>query len=117
MRIELNLRRAIGRGSLTPKGLSTPAKSSSTGLIRGRRPGRSARKKSCDNIGIIIVRITAKSSDQNKTQSLTPGTSQIYVTLESSTNLVDWVDATNAVYRSPDTARFFRIRTKALASQ
>jgi hypothetical protein len=90
------------------------------------------------NTAIITVRITSDSFDVNKTQSLSPGTSQIYVmlesstnqvyvtlgrstnlvyvTLESSTNLVDWADATNGVYGSPDTLRFFRIRTKALAS-
>ena len=87
----------------------------------------------------IIIRITANSSNENQTLSLTPSTSQIYVTLESSTNqvyvtlerstnlvyvslesstnLVDWTVATNGVYGSPDTARFFRIRTKALSPQ
>jgi hypothetical protein len=91
-----------------------------------------------NNTAIITVRITPDSVDLNKTPSPPPGTSQIYVllesstnqvyvtlggstnqvyvTLESSTNLVDWADATNGVYGSPDTLRFFRIRTKAMAS-
>jgi hypothetical protein len=56
------------------------------------------------------------SFDVNKTLILPPGTNQIYITLESSTNLVNWVAATNGVYGSPDTVIFFRIRTKALAS-
>ena len=90
------------------------------------------------NIASITVRITHDSFDVNRTPNLPPGTSQIYVmlqsstnqlyvtlgpstnqvyvTLESSTNLIDWADATNGVYGSPDTLRFFRIRTKALAS-
>lgn len=56
------------------------------------------------------------SFDVNKTLILPPGTNQVYITLESSTNLVNWVAATNGFYRSPDTVLFFRIRTKALAS-
>jgi len=91
-----------------------------------------------DNTAIITVKITPDSGDVNKTHSLPPGTSQIFVmlesstnqvyvtlgpstnqvfvTLESSTNLVDWADATNGVYGNLDTLRFFRIRTKVLAS-
>lgn len=40
---------------------------------------------------------------------LSSGTNQVFVTLESSTNLVNWSTATNGVYGSPDEARFFRI--------
>jgi hypothetical protein len=91
-----------------------------------------------DNIGTMVIRITAESSDENRTPNLTSGMSQIYVTLESSTNqvyvtlerstnlayvtlesstnLLDWVEAKNGIYGSADTARFFRIRTKVLAS-
>lgn len=101
-------------------------------------PATITASSSRDNTAIVTVKITPDSSDGNKTHSLPPGTSQIYVTLEtstnqvyvtlgpstnlvyvtleSSTNLVDWADATNGVYGSPDTVRFFRIRTKALAS-
>jgi hypothetical protein len=101
-------------------------------------PATITASSSRDNTAIITVRITPDSFDENKTHGLTPGTSQIYVTLESSTNqvyvtlgrstnlvyvtlesstnLVDWADATNGVYASSDTLRFFRIRTKALAS-
>jgi hypothetical protein len=101
-------------------------------------PATITASSSHDNIAILTVRITPDSFDEKKTYGLTPGTSQIYVTLESSTNqvyvtlgrstnlvyvtlesstnLVDWADATNGVYASLDTLRFFRIRTKALAS-
>jgi hypothetical protein len=101
-------------------------------------PATITASSSRNNTAIITVKITPDSLDENKTHSLPPGTSQInvtletstnqvyvtlgpstnlvYVTLESSTNLVDWADATNGVYGSLDTRRFFRIRTKALAS-
>jgi hypothetical protein len=59
---------------------------------------------------ILTVKITADTYDVNKTLILPPGTNQVYVTLESSTNLVNWADATNGVYGSPEVARFFRIR-------
>ncbi len=48
---------------------------------------------------------------------LAPGTNQVFVTLESSTNLLNWSDATNGVYGSPDTARFFRLRQTTVPSQ
>ncbi len=79
------------------------------------------------NTAVITVKITPDSSDVNKTSILRPGTNQdyvmlepstnqVYITLETSTNLVNWADATNGIYGGPDTVRFFRIRTKALAS-
>jgi hypothetical protein len=101
-------------------------------------PATITASSSRDNTAIITVRITPDSFDVNNTHSLPSGTSQIsvtlesstnqvylalgrctnrvYVTLESSTNLVDWADATNGVYGSQATLRFFRIRTRALAS-
>ena len=76
-----------------------------------------------ENILVITVKITpdsvdvnkADSLDANKTLMLPPGTNQVYITLECSTNLVNWAAATNGVYGSPDTVLFFRIRTNALA--
>jgi len=101
-------------------------------------PATITARSSRNNTAFITVKITTDSLDANKTHSLPPGTSQIYVTLEtstnqvyvslgpstnlvyvtleSSTNLIDWADATNGVYGNLDTLRFFRIRTKALAS-
>lgn len=46
-------------------------------------------------------------SDVNQTEILPPSPNKVFVTLESSTNLVQWSDATNGVYGSPDSARFF----------
>jgi hypothetical protein len=91
-----------------------------------------------ENTAVITVKITPDSLDVSKSLILRPGTTQdyltlgsntnqvyvmlepstnkVYVTLESSTNLVNWSDATNGVYGGPDTVRFFRIKTKALAS-
>jgi hypothetical protein len=68
------------------------------------------------NSVFITVKITPDSFDVNKTVILLPGTNQVYITLESSTNFVNWADATNGVYGSPDTARFFRIKMTTLAS-
>jgi hypothetical protein len=68
------------------------------------------------NTLLITVKITPDSVDANKTLILPPSTNQVYVTLESSTNLVNWAAATNGLYGSPDTVRFFRIRTNPLAS-
>lgn len=59
---------------------------------------------------ILTVKLTPDNYDVNKTLILPPGTNQVCVTLESSTNLVNWADSTNGVYGSPDLARFFRIR-------
>jgi hypothetical protein len=58
----------------------------------------------------LTVQITPDAYDVNKTLILPPSTNQFFVTLETSTNLVSWCDATNGIYGSPDLARFFRIR-------
>lgn len=68
------------------------------------------------NPAFITVKITPDSCDANQTVMLPPGTNQVYVALESSTNLVNWSAATNGFYGSPSTVVFFRIRTNALAS-
>ena len=69
-----------------------------------------------DNTVLITVKITPDPVDVNKTLILPPGTNQVYVALESSTNLVNWAAATNGFYGSPETVLFFRVRTNALAS-
>ena len=68
------------------------------------------------NTLVITVKITPDSPDVNQAFILPPGTNQVHITLESSTNLVNWAAATNGVYSSPDTVRFFRISTNAPAS-
>jgi hypothetical protein len=59
---------------------------------------------------ILTVKITPDTYNVNKTIIVPPGTNQVLISLESSTNLVNWADSTNGVYGSPDFARFFRIR-------
>jgi hypothetical protein len=59
---------------------------------------------------MLTVKITPQAYDVNKTLIIPPGTNQVYVALQTSTNLLFWYDATNGVYGSPDVARFFRIR-------
>ena len=66
---------------------------------------------------MFTLKITPSTYDVNKTLILPPGTNQIYVGMESSTNLVNWSDATNGVYGSPEVARFFRMRQSTLPSQ
>lgn len=63
----------------------------------------------------ITVKITPDPLEANQTVMLLPGTNQVYIALESSTNLVNWSPATNGFYGRPDTVLFFRIRTNALA--
>lgn len=63
---------------------------------------------------LLTVKITPESYDPNKTLIVPPGTNQVMITLESSTNLVSWSTATNGIYGSPDTARFFRIKMDKL---
>jgi hypothetical protein len=59
---------------------------------------------------LLTVKIYPDTYDVNKTLLLPPGTNQVYVGMESSTNLVNWADATNGMYGGPDTVRFFRIK-------
>ncbi len=63
---------------------------------------------------MMTVKITPESYDPNKTLILPPGTNQVYVGMESSTNLVNWANATNGIYGSPDVARFFRLKMTVL---
>jgi len=58
----------------------------------------------------VTLEITPQSFPPGQTLIVPPGTNQVLVTLECSTNLVNWVSATNGVYGSPTEAKFFRIR-------
>jgi len=62
---------------------------------------------------MLTLRLLPDSYDVNKTVILPPGTNQVFVSLETSTNLVNWTTATNGVYGSPDYARFFRVKMTA----
>lgn len=58
----------------------------------------------------FTLRITPVSFPPNLTLIVPPGTNQVQISMESSTNLVNWATATNGVYGSPDEARFFRLK-------
>jgi len=62
----------------------------------------------------FTVKITPVSFSANQTLIVPPGTNHVQISLESSTNLVNWASATNGVYGSPDEARFFRIHLQKL---
>jgi hypothetical protein len=64
----------------------------------------------------ITLKIIPESYDPNKTIIIPPGTNQVQITLQASTNLINWTTATNGIYGSPDTAQFFRIREDNLTS-
>lgn len=57
----------------------------------------------------LTLKVMPEAYPPDKTLIIAPGTNQFQITLESSTNLVNWAAATNGVYGSPDEARFFRI--------
>ena len=58
----------------------------------------------------VTIEVTPQSFPPGQTLIVPPGTNQVLVTLECSTNLVNWVSATNGIYGSPTEAKFFRIR-------
>ena len=58
----------------------------------------------------FTIRITPVSFPPNKTLVVEPGTNQIQIAMETSTNLVNWATATNGVYGSPESVRFFRMK-------
>ena len=62
----------------------------------------------------MTVKITPSTYDVNKTLILPPGTNQVYIALQCSTDLVNWADSTNGIYGSPVTASFFRMRMGVL---
>jgi hypothetical protein len=63
---------------------------------------------------IVTYTLTPESFPPDKTIILPPGTNQVAITLESSTNLLHWVAATNGVYGTTNEARFFRIKADRL---
>jgi len=58
----------------------------------------------------FTVKITPVSFPPNQTLIIPPGTNSVQVSMETSTNLVNWATATNGVYGSPVEARFFRLK-------
>jgi hypothetical protein len=68
-----------------------------------------------DNLqgGMMTVKITPLTFSPQKTVAVAPGMGNVQITLESSTNLLTWTDATNGVYS--DDLKFFRIKLTKLA--
>lgn len=62
----------------------------------------------------FTLKITPVSFPPNQTLIVPPGTNQVQISMESSTNLVNWITATNGVYGSPNEARFFRLKMTSL---
>lgn len=62
------------------------------------------------NPGFCTVKITPESFPPDKTIIVLPGTGGGNITMECSTNLIQWTPASNGVYTNLSEARFFRIR-------
>jgi hypothetical protein len=67
-----------------------------------------------DSSAMMTVKIHPEAYDPNKTVIIPPGTNHVAITMETSTNLVAWLTATNGIYGGPESARFFRIRMDKL---
>jgi len=65
------------------------------------------------SVGMITVKIIPTAVNPNQTLIVPPGPGG-NVVMECSSNLVNWVTATNGVYADPTTAKFFRIRLESL---
>ena len=59
---------------------------------------------------VLTMEITPEAYPPDKAITLAPGTGGAQVTLQSSTNLLNWDTATNGTYSSPPAATFFRIK-------
>ncbi len=59
---------------------------------------------------VLTLEITPEAYPPDKAITLAPGTGGAQVTLQSSTNLLNWDTATNGTYSSPPAATFFRIK-------
>jgi hypothetical protein len=63
-----------------------------------------------NNTAMATFEIVPETFPPNQTLIVPPGTNQVAITLETSTNLATWSTATNGIYGAPDAVRFFRIR-------
>jgi len=66
------------------------------------------------SIGMCTVRVSPEAFPPDRSILLAPGTNQARITLECSTNLVQWFPATNGVYGPLPEAKFFRIKLEPL---
>lgn len=67
-----------------------------------------------NGVALCTIRVSPEAFQPDRTILLPPGTNQARVTLECSTNLVQWFAATNGVYGPLPEAKFFRIKLEPL---
>lgn len=63
---------------------------------------------------LCTIRVSPEAFPPDRTILVPPGTNQARITLECSTNLVQWSAATNGVYGPLPEAKFFRIKLEPL---
>jgi hypothetical protein len=63
-----------------------------------------------DPLAVLTLEITPEAYPPDKSITLAPGTGGAEITLQCSTNLVNWSPALNGVYTNLDQAKFFRIK-------
>jgi len=64
--------------------------------------------------GLCTVKITPESYPPDKSILVAPGSGGAAITLECSTNLVNWMATTNGVYTNLPAAKFFRIKAERI---
>ena len=64
--------------------------------------------------GLCTVKITPEAYPPDKSILIAPGSGGAEITLECSTNLVNWTSATNGVYTNLPAAKFFRIKAERI---
>ena len=60
------------------------------------------------------IKVTPEAYPPDRSILVPPGTNQVFLTLQCSTNLVHWFPATNGVYGPLPEAKFFRIKLEPL---
>jgi len=84
-------------------------------VIQGPATFRLSRERTPDNEGYFAsLLITPEAFPPDRTLIALPGTNQTSITLECSTNLLDWSSTTNGVYGPMPQAKFFRIKAERL---
>ena len=67
--------------------------------------------------GLCTIRITPESYPPDKAILIAPGTGGATISLECSTNLVNWTTTTNGVYTNLPVAKFFRIKEERIRGE
>ena len=67
--------------------------------------------------GLCTVKITPEAYPPDKSILIAPGAGGAAITLECSTNLVNWTATTNGIYTNLPAAKFFRIKEERIQGQ